>query len=63
MVPMRFSALFLTTMLAIPSVSWAEESTDSLLPGTFSGSAALTTDYMFRGISQTDESPAVQAGF
>ena len=26
-------------------------------------SAALTTDYVFRGISQTDENPAVQASF
>ena len=29
---------------------------------SFSGSAALTNDYTFRGISQTGEAPAVQAG-
>lgn len=29
----------------------------------FSGSAALTTDYVFRGISQTQGDPAAQAGF
>jgi uncharacterized protein (TIGR02001 family) len=29
---------------------------------TFSGNVALTTDYMFRGISQTD-GPAIQGGF
>jgi uncharacterized protein (TIGR02001 family) len=28
-----------------------------------SGNIALTSDYRFRGISQTDESPAVQGGF
>ena len=28
-----------------------------------SGNVALTTDYAFRGISQSDESPAVQGGF
>jgi uncharacterized protein (TIGR02001 family) len=28
-----------------------------------SGNVALTTDYKFRGISQTDESPAIQGGF
>jgi uncharacterized protein (TIGR02001 family) len=28
---------------------------------TLGGSAAFTTDYVFRGISQTDENPAVQA--
>ncbi len=30
---------------------------------TISGNVALTTDYTFRGVSQTDESPAVQGGF
>lgn len=30
---------------------------------TVSGNVALTTDYAFRGISQTDESPAIQGGF
>ena len=28
-----------------------------------SGNVALTTDYRFRGISQTDRNPAVQGGF
>jgi uncharacterized protein (TIGR02001 family) len=30
---------------------------------TYSGNIALTTDYAFRGISQTDGAPAVQGGF
>lgn len=30
---------------------------------TFSGNVALTSDYAFRGISQTDEDPAIQGGF
>jgi uncharacterized protein (TIGR02001 family) len=30
---------------------------------TVSGNVALTTDYVFRGVSQSDESPAVQGGF
>ena len=29
---------------------------------TISGSAALVSDYRFRGVSQTDKDPAVQAG-
>lgn len=29
----------------------------------FSGNVALTTDYVFRGFSQTDEGPAIQGGF
>ena len=28
-----------------------------------SANAALTTDYVFRGISQTSEGPAIQGGF
>ena len=30
---------------------------------TVSGNVALATDYAFRGISQSDESPAIQGGF
>lgn len=30
---------------------------------TFSGNVALTTDYIYRGISQTDSGPAIQGGF
>ncbi|MCK4744432.1 MAG: TorF family putative porin [Sulfuriflexus sp.] len=30
---------------------------------TFSGNVALTTDYVYRGISQTDEGAAIQGGF
>jgi uncharacterized protein (TIGR02001 family) len=29
----------------------------------FTGSVALTTDYLFRGLSQTDEDPAMQGSF
>lgn len=31
-----------------------------IVPGTVSGSATIATDYVFRGISQTDENPSVQ---
>lgn len=31
--------------------------------GAFSGTVALTTDYMFRGVSQTSGNPAVQGSF
>ncbi len=43
-------------LLACASVASAEES-------PFTGNVALTTDYAFRGISQTAEDPAVQGGF
>src|SRR5690606_38862768 len=32
------------------------------IPGTFSTNVSLATDYVYRGISQTDEEPAVQGG-
>lgn len=40
---------------AMPSVAHAE--------GAFSGNIALTSDYVFRGYSQTMEDPAIQGGF
>jgi uncharacterized protein (TIGR02001 family) len=34
-----------------------------LASAEFSGNVALTTDYVWRGMSQTDEQPAIQGGF
>jgi uncharacterized protein (TIGR02001 family) len=34
----------------------------SPIPGTLSANVALTTEYYFRGISQTDDAPALQGG-
>lgn len=58
---MRFSRLLASTaiaglMLAGASAAQAES------PFSFSGSAAITSDYVFRGYSQTGEDPAFQAG-
>lgn len=44
---------------ALAGVAHAEEATKP----TFSGNVALTSDYLFRGITQTDENPAIQGGF
>lgn len=33
------------------------------IPGAFSANVALATDYVYRGVSQTDEAPAIQGGF
>jgi uncharacterized protein (TIGR02001 family) len=46
----------LATALALPA-----QAQDKKL--TLSGTAALTTDYIFRGVSNSDENPAVQASF
>ncbi len=32
-------------------------------PGAFSANAAITSEYYFRGLSQTDDAPALQGGF
>lgn len=33
------------------------------IPGTFSANVALTSEYLFRGLSRTDDAPAIQGGF
>lgn len=33
------------------------------VPGSFSANVALTSDYVFRGISQSNEEPTIQGGF
>ena len=35
---------------------------DSGLPGAFSGNVTITSDYVFRGFTQTNEDPAIQGG-
>ena len=40
-----------------------EKEKKSMIPGTFSANVALTSEYYFRGISQTDDKPALQGGF
>jgi uncharacterized protein (TIGR02001 family) len=50
------SSAFLLGSLSVPAVSVADEN-------GFSANVGMTTDYRFRGISQTDESFAIQGGF
>lgn len=47
------------SLIACSSLACAETLT---VPGEFSANVALTTDYIFRGISQADEDPAIQGG-
>jgi uncharacterized protein (TIGR02001 family) len=44
-------------------LSWPALADDAASTLTLSANATLTTDYIFRGISQNDEAPAMQAGF
>jgi len=45
--------------IALAAPAFAQEAEPAY---TISGNIALATDYTFRGVSQTDESPAVQGG-
>lgn len=67
----RIIAIALAAVFAVattPSVR-ADDADDSALvpekgfPGQWSANVALTTEYLFRGISQSDDEPAIQGGF
>ena len=51
---MMKKTLIATALLATTSTAALAE---------ISGNVSLTTDYRFRGISQTDNDPAIQGGF
>lgn len=57
----RFLLLCSVFSAFLPATSFAGND-DATFPGKFSGSVALTSDYVFRGVSQTREDPAVQGG-
>jgi uncharacterized protein (TIGR02001 family) len=60
---LRFLALALLLLLGAPV--WAEDddgSNPDWFPGEFTGNVSFTTDYPFRGISQTNEHGAIQGG-
>lgn len=56
-------ALLGASVLAMAGVAYADEAADSVLPGEFSANVGFTSDYRFRGISQTDTGAAIQGGF
>ncbi len=45
-----------------PAAQAAEEGDILGIPGEFSANVAFTTDYRFRGITQSDDDPALQGG-
>mmetsp|Transcript_19968 Transcript_19968/g.51830 ORF Transcript_19968/g.51830 Transcript_19968/m.51830 type:complete len:223 (-) Transcript_19968:10-678(-) len=49
--------------LALAMMAGAFTAPAALAEGEFSGNVALTTDYVWRGISQNNENPAIQGGF
>ena len=62
---MKFTlkALGLAVVATVSTVTLADEGSSLPYGLEFSGSAALTTDYRFRGMTQTESDPAIQAGF
>ena len=57
LLPSMISAALMAGSMAAPT-AFAEDS-----PHTFSANVAMTTDYRFRGMSQNDETVAIQGGF
>lgn len=50
--------------LAIPGIAMAEDAAPAAAPASpFTANVGLVSDYVWRGISQTSHSPAIQGGF
>ncbi|KAA2286293.1 TorF family putative porin [Arenimonas fontis] len=52
----------IAALLATPLAAVAQDEGGEEESGIFSWNAALTSDYLFRGVSQTNEDPALQLG-
>ncbi|MGE0725521.1 MAG: TorF family putative porin [Alphaproteobacteria bacterium] len=46
-------------LVAAPALA-DDKKSEKLIPGEFTATVTLATDYLYRGISQTDENPAIQ---
>jgi uncharacterized protein (TIGR02001 family) len=57
----KLSFALVAALLALPLSAVAQNAEEEESP--FSWNAAITSDYVFRGVSQTDEEPALQLGF
>lgn len=57
------SSVIAATIFVLFSGFSASAQEKSGIPGSFSANAALTSEYYFRGLSQTDDAPAIQGGF
>lgn len=56
----NLKAAILAALLLAPAVSFAQEAEES--ESNFSGNAGIVTDYVFRGVSQTNGDIAMQGG-
>ncbi len=56
--------LILAAALGFMSMPLAGAQAEGLdIPGEFSANVAITTNYIYRGVTQTDDGPAIQGGF
>lgn len=63
MKPVKLSIAVALVLAAMPLVSFAQEAVvEEEAESPFSWSIAATSDYVFRGVSQSDENPALQIG-
>lgn len=64
---MNFKSLAAATIVASAAFAFSgaaqAEEEETVIPGEFSANVSLLTDYRFRGITQTDNEPAIQGGF
>jgi uncharacterized protein (TIGR02001 family) len=56
-------AVALAGALVVPVVAIAEEAALAAAPAPFTGNVTLASEYIYRGIGQTNRKPAVQGGF
>jgi uncharacterized protein (TIGR02001 family) len=66
MKPIKLSFAVALVLAAMPLVSFAQEAeavVEEEAESPFSWTLAATSDYVFRGVSQSDENPAAQVGF
>lgn len=64
MMKLAYKAVALSVMAMASTLAMAEESNALSQAGvSFAGTAALTSDYRYRGVTQTENDPAVQVGF
>ncbi len=60
---MKYASVIPAALLAAIAVPAAAQEEAPPKPVTVSGSVAVVNDYRFRGVSQSDRNPAIQAGF
>lgn len=59
----RLLAVAIVSAFALPGIVLAEDAPAPASPHTFTGNVGFTSNYIFRGVSQTWNEPAIQGGF